>query len=292
VIINELGITLTGRGQDLQDILNRFDPTFLNVNKILKILAKENKNLVRLAEDGDRSLQSLAENRAHIVGLFKNADAASRATNVKQKELAETLQKLPAFLDELTLTAPVLENFANQAAPVAASTRAASADLSEFVTGTNKFVAAANPALKRFGKTADVFRAQIPALQPVADTLKVIGDNRSSVTNLKKLLVSFGDDQNGYSNLAAMAIGLAGAGNGTNSFGHFLRAALTLPGPSCVLYTTTRNSGCAADFANADKTGENSEPTSKSSQAPTAKASTSSLASDAASLDYLLGSDN
>jgi virulence factor Mce-like protein len=98
VIINELGVTLTGRGQDLQDILDRFDPTFLNVNKILKILAKENKNLVRLAEDGDKSLQQLADNRDHIVGLFKNADIASRATNQKQKELAETLSLLPGFL--------------------------------------------------------------------------------------------------------------------------------------------------------------------------------------------------
>jgi virulence factor Mce-like protein len=291
VIINELGITLTGRGQDLQDILDRFDPTFMNVNKILKILASENRNLIRLAEDGDRSLKSLAENRDRIVGLFKNADAASRATNAKQQELAETLQRLPAFLDELEQTAPVLENFANQAAPVAASTRAASADLSEFVTGTNEFVAAANPALKRFGDTGDVFRAQIPALQPVANTLKVIGDNRSSVTNLKKLLTSFGDDQNGYANLAAMAIGLAGAGNGTNSFGHFLRSALTIAAPTCVLYSSTRSSGCAADFANADKTGENSEPTSKSSKAPT-QSSASSLEADAASLDYLLGSDN
>lgn len=289
VIINELGITLTGRGQDLQDILNRFDPTFMNVNKILKILASENKNLIRLAEDGDRSLKSLAENRDHIVGLFKNADAASRATNAKQQELAETLQRLPAFLDELEETAPVLENFANQAAPVAASTRAASADLSEFVTGTNEFVAAANPALKRFGDTADVFRAQIPALQPVANTLKVIGDNRSSVTNLKKLLTSFGDDQNGYANLAAMAIGLAGAGNGTNSFGHFLRSGLVVQGPACVMYAPTRNGGCAADFA--EKAGGNEEPTSKSSQAPT-QSSAASLESDTAALDYLLGGDN
>src|SRR4029079_3357582 len=115
---------------------------------------------------GDRSLKSLAENRDHIVGLFKNADETSRATNAKQQELAETLQRLPAFLDELELTAPVLENFANQAAPVAASARAASTDLSTFVSGTKECADAANPALKRFGDTADVIRAQIPALQP------------------------------------------------------------------------------------------------------------------------------
>jgi ABC-type transporter Mla subunit MlaD len=288
VIINELGVTLTGRGQDLQDILDRFDPTFLNVNKILKILARENKNLVKLAEDGDKSLQQLADSRDHIVGLFKNADKASRATNAKQKELAETLQLLPGFLDELEQTAPVLENFANQAAPVAASTRAASADLSEFVTGTNEFVAAANPALKKFGNTADVFRAQIPALLPIATTLKNIGSKRGAVTNLSKLLRDF-DSQNGYANLAAIAIGLTGAGNGTNSFGHFLRSSSVFASPSCIFAQQTRQVGCAADFGE-DRNGVNQEPDKPGSTAATG-ASTSSLASDAASLDYLLGSD-
>jgi ABC-type transporter Mla subunit MlaD len=286
VIINELGVTLTGRGQDLQDILDRFDPTFLNVNKILKILAKENKNLVRLAEDGDKSLQQLADNRDHIVGLFKNADIASRATNQKQKELAETLSLLPEFLRELEETAPVLENFANQAAPVAASTRAASADLSTFVSGTKKFVDAANPALKRFGTTADVFRAQIPALQPVADTLKVIGDNRSSVTSLNKLLNNF-EDQNGYFNLASLAIGLAGAGNGTNSFGHFIRSGLVVPG-SCFSYETQRSSICSSDFGAG--TGTNTPPKSASGKGSSANAPTS-LQTDTAALDYLLGGD-
>lgn len=287
VIINELGVTLTGRGQDLQDILNRFDPTFLNVNKILKILAKENRNLIRLAEDGDRSLKSLAENRDHIVGLFKNADAASRATNVKQQELAETLQRLPAFLDELEQTAPVLENFANQAAPVAASTRAASADLSEFVTGTKAFVDSANPALKRFGDTSDIFRQQIPALQPVAETLNKIGQKRGAVTNLKRLLQSF-EGQNGYANLAALAIGLSGTGNGTDAYGHFLRSMIVVPG-SCFNYSQVRTQGCAADFG--DRSGSNSEPDSKSSKAPSVSSDTT-LASDAAALDYLLGGDN
>ncbi|MFT4048731.1 MAG: MlaD family protein [Solirubrobacterales bacterium] len=233
VIINELGITLTGRGQDLQDILDRFNPTLMNVNKILKILADENKKLVQMAEDGDESLERLARARKSIVGLMKNADIAARATNQKQAELAETLQRLPEFLRELEQTAPVLEEFANQAAPVAASARAASGDLSDFVSGTKAFVDAANPALTRFGQTADVFRAQIPALQPVAETLKQIGDNRSSVTNIKKLLTSF-DQQNGYPNLAAMAIGLAGAGNGTNAFGHFMRSSMVIRQRGCL----------------------------------------------------------
>lgn len=286
VILNELGVTLTGRGQDLQDILNRFNPTLMNVNKILKILARENKKLVQLAEDGDASLIQLAKARKNIVGLMKNADKAARATNNKQVQLAETLQRLPAFLRELEQTAPVLENFANQAAPVAASARAASGDLSDFVSGTQRFVNAANPALTRFGTTADVFRAQIPALQPVAETLKQIGDNRGSVTNIKKLLTSF-DKQNGYANLAAMAIGLAGAGNGTNAFGHFIRSSMVIASSGCLFTQETRQPDCASDWRAGSSGGINSEP--KTPGATQSTGSSTGSASDAAALDFLMG---
>lgn len=292
VIINELGITLTGRGQDLQDILNRFDPTFLNVNKVLKILADENKNLVRLAEDGDTALQSLAANREHITGLFKNADTAARATNAKRAELAETLARLPAFLDELEPTARTLKEFADQAAPVAASARASSSNLSEFVTGTNEFVDAANPALKRFGDTADVFRAQIPAITPVAETLNGIAKNRISITNIKKLLQSF-EKQGGYENLAALTVGLVGTMNGTNAYGHFARSALTING-ACLQYFQDRRTGCASDWAD-DHDSSNRPPDSEGSASANTAADTgyesSGLDTSAAALDFLLGGD-
>jgi ABC-type transporter Mla subunit MlaD len=290
VIINELGVTLTGRGQDLQDILIRFDPTFKEVNDILRILAKENKNLETLAVDGDTSLKSLAANRKHITGLFKNADKAARATNVKRAELAETLARLPKFLDELEPTAKVLKNFANQAAPVAASARAAGTDLSTFVTGTNEFVAAANPALTKFGTSADIFRQQIPAIMPIADSLRNISDNRNSVTNLKKLLKSF-ENQDGYKNLAALTIGLAGSANGSDSFGHFIRSALVLNG-SCLSYAQKRTADCASDFSNNRTTTNLPIPTKSSSKAKSSSTSSAaaSQSSDAAALNYLMGS--
>lgn len=294
VIINELGVTLTGRGQDLQDILNRFDPTFKEVNDILRILARENKQLETLAVDGDRSLQALAKDRKSITSLFKNADKAARATNVKRAELAETLARLPAFLDELEETSKVLKNFAEQAAPVAASARAAAPDLSTFVVGSKKFVEEANPALTRFGTTADVFRQQIPALEPLADILRVISDNRGSVTNLRKLLEDF-EGQNGYKNLASLAFGLVGASNGKDSYGHFVRSALTLNG-LCFTYQQTRNNTCAADFGS--RQASNLPPSGSSSSSAAAlgepdydASGASATASEAAALDYLLGGE-
>lgn len=299
IIINELGITLAGRGQDLQDIIDRFDPTLKEVNQILKILAKQNKNLVRLAEDGDAVLQEFAANRKHITGLFREADTTARAVNEKQAEFEETLSLIPAFLDELEPTAKELNRLAQESAPVAASARAAAPDLSTFVVNLNEFVDAANPALKKLGDSTDVFREQIPVLQPIAEDLNRFGSYRSSVTNIKKLLESF-DKQGGYANLASMAYGVAGAANGYDAFGHFLRSAVVLNG-NCMFQSNTTNPECQADFTK-NRSETNSPPgsTSSKSSASTSKKAGSSKRStggaaagsaDRAALDYLLGGE-
>lgn len=303
VIMNELGITLAGRGQDLRDIIDRFDPTLKEVNQILKILAKQNKELVRMAEDGDAALKEMAANRKHITGLFREADKTARAANEKSAQFEETLARIPAFLDELQPTAAELKRLSEEAAPVASSTRKSAKDLSTFVTELNDFANAANPALKKFGDSTDVFREQIPKLQPIAEDLKSFGSYRSSITNMRKLLESF-DKQGGYMNLASMAYGVAGAANGYDAFGHFLRSSLVLTG-ACMFYTTRSNGGCQADFSNqrdesnggpasnsssASAAGSNAS-TSKSSSKTTGSGAATSDSADRAALDYLLGGE-
>lgn len=303
VILSELGITLAGRGQDLQDIIDRFDPTLKEVNQILKILAKQNKNLVRMAEDGDAALREMEANKEHITGLFREADKTARAVNEKRAKFEETLSLIPAFLDELEPTAAELKRLSEEAAPVAASTKVAAKDLSTFVTELNGFVDAANPALKKFGDSTDVFRQQIPLLQPLAEDLNRFGSYRSSITNIRKLLESF-DEQGGYMNLASMAYGVAGASNGYDAYGHFLRSLVVLTA-TCMFQSPTSNGACQADFSQ-ERGESNGGPASNSSTAsasgtkPSAsktsaknkKSESAGIGSaDRAALDYLLGGE-
>ncbi len=299
VIMNELGITLTGRGQDLQDIIRRFDPTFEELNDLLKILAKQNDELEQMAVKGDQVMREFAANREHITGLFREADKTSRAVNVKRAELDETLARIPAFLDELEPTAREFKKIAQDAAPVARSARLSAKNLSTFVSNTNELVAEANPALKKFGDTMDVFRAQIPALEPIAADLNSFGGYRSSVTNVRKLLESF-DDQGGFMNLTSIAYGISTAANGFDSYGHFMRSGMVLSG-LCFFYAPSQAGiNCGANFAS-DRKGTANWPTlttsSSSSAGRTAatskkqKSGTAEDSGEAAALDYLLGGE-
>ncbi|MBK5230515.1 MAG: hypothetical protein JJE27_05000 [Thermoleophilia bacterium] len=170
------------------------------------------------------------------------------------------------------------------------------------MSNTNEFTAAANPALKKFADTLDVFRAQIPVLQPIAVDLRSFVGNRSSVTNIKKLLESF-DKQGGFMNLASTAYGVATAANGFDSFGHFIRAGLVIGSAACLYYTTGPAAlNCTASY-NADRNGTANWPaaaaaagaktssTAASTSAKQAGNGSAQTSSDAAALDYLLGGE-
>lgn len=306
VIMNELGITLTGRGQDLQDIIRRFDPTFKEINDILKILAKQNDELEQMAVKGDQVLQEFAANRKHITGLFREADKTNRAVNVKRAELDETLARIPAFLDELEPTAREFKKIAKDAAPVARSARLSAKNLSTFVSNTNELVGAANPAFKKFGDTMDVFRAQIPALQPIATDLNRFGSYRSTITNVRKLLESF-DEQGGFMNLTSVAYGIATAANGFDTFGHFMRSGVVLVS-TCMFYQPgPAQRECSANYAGdrkgtanwpvyplpASSSSSNASSSTKKPASDSSKDSSesSSDSSESAALDYLLGGE-
>src|SRR5580700_5394426 len=56
IILNELGAGLAGRGSDLNAVIRRADPALRELDKVVGILASQNKLLAKLAVDGNRAL--------------------------------------------------------------------------------------------------------------------------------------------------------------------------------------------------------------------------------------------
>jgi phospholipid/cholesterol/gamma-HCH transport system substrate-binding protein len=63
IIINELGIGLAGRGEDLNEVIRRANPALREVDEVLRLLAEQNRQLESLAVDGDTILAPLARGR-------------------------------------------------------------------------------------------------------------------------------------------------------------------------------------------------------------------------------------
>ena len=66
IIINELGAGLLDRGSDLSAVIRRANPALQELDKVLSILAGENKVLEELAVNSDKALKPFAAVRQHV----------------------------------------------------------------------------------------------------------------------------------------------------------------------------------------------------------------------------------
>ncbi len=118
IIINELGTGLAGRGGDLRLAIRNADPALKETDKVLRILADQNRTLANLARDSDVILAPLARDRAKVATSSRRPRSRAQATAERSSALEQNIAKLPAFLRELTPTMQSLGAFADQATPV------------------------------------------------------------------------------------------------------------------------------------------------------------------------------
>src|SRR5919199_1797840 len=139
IILNELGTGVAGRGRDLNDVIRRANPALMEVDKVLEILASENRTLEQPARNGDPVLAPLARGRRHVSSALANSAAVARATAERRADLEADIRRLPTFLRELRPTMVRLGGFADQATPVLADLRPVAPDINRFLTEPGPF---------------------------------------------------------------------------------------------------------------------------------------------------------
>ncbi|MBA2522708.1 MAG: MCE family protein, partial [Solirubrobacterales bacterium] len=104
LILNNLGAGLAARGDDLAEVIKRADPALQQTDKVLAVLAEQNRGLAQLAADSDQILTPLAREREHVAGFIRNAAIANEAAAERRDDIALGFQRFPAALNELQLT--------------------------------------------------------------------------------------------------------------------------------------------------------------------------------------------
>jgi phospholipid/cholesterol/gamma-HCH transport system substrate-binding protein len=252
LIINELGTGLAGRGDDLNQVIRQSAPALQELDKVLKLLASQNKTLKQLAADSDASIAPLAREREHVTGFITASQKTAAATAERRQALAQSLQKLPRFLAELRPTMRRLGELADQTTPVVSDLHASAADINELLRQMGPFSKAATPALVALGRVGEpgipALRASLPItkdlnsfakrLKPVAATLADVLDSFQRNDGIEYLM--------DYVFYQAMAV------NGFDTFGHFLRAGLLVN--TCSTYAVQPQDECISKFSNPPST--------------------------------------
>jgi ABC-type transporter Mla subunit MlaD len=246
LILNELGIGLATRGEDLEEIIVRGNPALRETNELLALLKGQTQALNDLARDGDRSLAPLAREREHLTGFINNATVSGEATAERSAELEEGLQKMPAFFRELRLTMTDLTAFTDAATPVISNLGEAAPELTRSTRALGPFSRAGREASISLGDAAEDSEEDLVASKPVIRDLRELAtETEPTAVALDGLLTDFREDH-GLEFLMRFFFYAAGATNGYDSFGHFIRTVI--PVNNCFTYKAQPEPGCEVFF--------------------------------------------
>jgi ABC-type transporter Mla subunit MlaD len=248
IIINELGTGLAGRGGDLRLAIRNANPALKETDKVLRILADQNRTLANLARDSDVILAPLARDRARVANFVTQAKITSQATAERSNALEQNIAKLPAFLRELTPTMQSLGAFAGQATPVFTDLGKEAPSINRFIEELGPFSTAGIPAFQSLGAAADVGGPALTKSKPIITDVGQLAANAKPLTNnLSSLLTSL-KNTGGIERLMDYLFYQVAAINGFDSYGHYLRAGLILN--ACSQYAIASSPDCLATFSN------------------------------------------
>lgn len=256
LVINELGAGLAGNGTELRKVLRRANPALQQTDRVISVLARQNRTLARLVDESDQVLGPLASRRRELSGFIRNSGRTAEATAAQGDNLERSLQKLPAFLEKLGPAADDFGALADEATPALQSLLSQSDAINKTVQRLGPTAAKATPALIALGAPAERATRSIPKLE--TPTRKLSGLARPLLplsADLADLSSSF-DDTGGIENVMRFIYFYTAALNGEDGVSHYIRASLNVN--VCSGRVSKVAPGCESNFARTSGAGVSS----------------------------------
>ena len=244
IILNELGVGLAGRGSDLRAVIRRANPALQELDKVLAILAGENRVLTKLATDSDKALAPFAAARKQFADYFVQSNTVAQASARHLGALERNLIDLPPFLRQLGPSMERLARLADQITPTFTALGVAAPAIDQAFTRLAPFSKSSETFYTSLGKTSKQSGPALVAVQPLLTRLRSFGAAAKPFSgNFSELLTSLRNTGGLERILDFMFLG-AGSANGYDALGHFLRTEgiATI----CVNYVLSRSGGCSA----------------------------------------------
>lgn len=282
LIINGLGAGLAANGQELNAALLRADPALQQTDKVIAVLATQDRLLANLTDESARILAPLAAQRAHLGGFIRHAGAVAVASAQEGQAIQQNLQDFPPFLRQLKPAADRLSGLALQMTPALQSLQAQAPAINASVANLGPLADASIPALKSLGHVAQRGETVFPAVKPVAQKLLQLATPLLPLaTDIAQIAQSF-DNAGGIEDVMRFIYYYAGSVNGEDALGHYIRSLVTITGSSQRVSPANASASQSALFACV--TGTSACPASATTFKPAPSAGTLPAASAASAL--------
>ena len=254
VIIDEFGTGLAARGSDLNEVIHRANPALGDTDKVIQILARQNRQLAQLATDSDTVLAPLARERDQISTFVTQANATSVASAQRAADISKTFHLFPTYLRQLKPLLADLGVLADQGTPLMTTLAKSASALGEQFANLTPFAQKARTALIDLGNASAQSQPALLASLPLAQRLNKLGSaSKPTAKSLQRLTTSL-ENTGGIQQLMGLLFNGAVAGNGFDSLGHYVRdeplvsELHDLRGPTVL--------GCSANFSGGRRCGK------------------------------------
>jgi virulence factor Mce-like protein len=246
ILLSEFGTGLAGRGDELNEVIHRANPALRETDKLLAVLAKQNRTLARLARDSDAALGPLARERKRVSSWIVEANATGEASAERRGDISRGINWLPAFLRELKPLMADLEKLADQGTPLLADLGTAAPQMDDLIKNLGTVSEAGRESFPSLGDALERGRPALIRARPLVQDLRRLGRQAAPATlDLDKLTASL-QETDGIERINDFVYYLSLSTNGFDSIGHYLRAGLVTNG--CSVYFTRPAGGCRSTF--------------------------------------------
>jgi ABC-type transporter Mla subunit MlaD len=246
VLISELGVGVTARGEDINAILRRANPSLALARRAIAILESQRSELASTIDATDPLVAQLAARRGEARAFVAAAARVTTRLAARRGALAASVQRLPALLSATRPALAQLDLVETQTTPLLVQLGAVAPLLSRLSVDLGPLVAAARPALARLGHAltlgASVARQVTPSTKLLAQYARVSLPTALLTDRLTQNLqrTGFYDYFLGFLYYAAASMARFDA------ISHILPAHVAFN--QCGQYATSPVAGCSASY--------------------------------------------
>ncbi len=148
LLLDGAGKGLKGRGDDLSEVLRRFEPTYRDLAAVQSEVVKKRSELRRLINSLQRLNTTLGRKDDDLAQLVQSANRVFRAIASERTNVSAAVRELPPTLRQATTTLDKVEELANVLGPAAEEFRPAVVALREANLKTRPFALDAAPRIR------------------------------------------------------------------------------------------------------------------------------------------------
>jgi phospholipid/cholesterol/gamma-HCH transport system substrate-binding protein len=165
-LINGAGLGLKNRGDELAQVLERFEPTDQDLARLNGAVATRGSDLAQLVDSLARLNTALANKQTQIEQLVKSSTTVFHAFADEDGSVSKAISLLPGTLQQTTNTLEQVHSFADELGPAAANLIPAAKALPAANTALTNLAKPSTPIIK------NQIRPFVAAAQPVVKSLQ------------------------------------------------------------------------------------------------------------------------